>query len=106
MKNILKLTIVSLFFFLIGTNVTLAACTCNNMANSLSQADCTSAIGIAAGCSWKEGTGNSSGAANVDLKNPLGDINSVPKLIGQIIKVALGIVDSLALVMFVYGGFT
>ncbi|MDD5528078.1 MAG: pilin [Patescibacteria group bacterium] len=38
--------------------------------------------------------------------NPAGTINSVPQLIGNIINAALGIVGSLALVMFIYGGFT
>jgi hypothetical protein len=41
------------------------------------------------------------------LTNPLGaNTNNVPKLIGNIINGALGIVGSLALLMFIYGGFT
>jgi len=39
------------------------------------------------------------------LPNPLGTEN-IPELIGRIIKAALGIVGSLALVMFIYGGLT
>lgn len=39
------------------------------------------------------------------LTNPLG-ITSIPELVGRIIKAALGIVGSIALLMFIYGGFT
>ena len=45
----------------------------------------------------------------VTLPNPLGegeDVNKPQVLIGKIINGALGIVGSLALVMFIYGGFT
>jgi hypothetical protein len=38
------------------------------------------------------------------LNNPLGSINSPQALIGKIITSVLGIVGSLALLMFVYGG--
>ncbi|WKZ25091.1 MAG: pilin [Patescibacteria group bacterium] len=47
---------------------------------------------------------NNTSKSTVSLPNPLG-ITSVPVLIGRIIKGALGIVGSLALLMFVYGGF-
>jgi hypothetical protein len=40
------------------------------------------------------------------ITNPLGDIDTPQKLIGKIINSALGIVGSIALVMFIYGGFT
>jgi hypothetical protein len=39
------------------------------------------------------------------LNNPLG-VNSVPQLIGNIIKALFGIVGSIALLMFIWGGFT
>ncbi len=42
----------------------------------------------------------------VKIVNPLGSIDSPQKLIGQIINAVLGIIGSLALVMFIYGGFT
>jgi hypothetical protein len=50
-------------------------------------------------------------AGNTDkaivLTNPLGDQNMKPQaLIGNIINGVLGIVGSLALLMFIYGGFT
>jgi hypothetical protein len=38
--------------------------------------------------------------------NPKGSVQNVPQLIGKIINALLGIVGSLALIMFIYGGFT
>lgn len=47
------------------------------------------------------------GTDPVSLTNPLGEgKTSIPELIGRIINGVLGIVGSLALVMFIYGGFT
>lgn len=41
------------------------------------------------------------------LENPLGEgITSVPQLIGNVVKAILSIVGALALLMFVFGGFT
>lgn len=41
------------------------------------------------------------------LKNPLGDSNNDPRvIIGNIIRAALGLVGSLALAVFIYGGIT
>jgi hypothetical protein len=65
-------------------------------------AACTAANGV-----W-QAEGGSAGAP-VTIPNPLtGDNTSVPisVLIGRIINGALGFVGSLALVMFIYGGFT
>lgn len=45
-------------------------------------------------------------AGTVKLDNPLGGINTAQDLIGQIINAVLGVVGSLALLMFVYGGLT
>ena len=43
----------------------------------------------------------------VSLTNPLGDNNPTPQaLIGRIINAVLSIVGSIALAMFIYGGFT
>jgi len=45
--------------------------------------------------------------APVTIKNPLGDTIKTPQqFIGKIISAALGIVGSIALAMFIYGGFT
>ncbi len=40
------------------------------------------------------------------LQNPLGAIDTPTKLIGKVLNSVFGIVGSLALVMFVYGGLT
>jgi hypothetical protein len=40
------------------------------------------------------------------ITNPLGDGVTPQQLIGRIINAALGIVGSIALLMFIYGGFT
>jgi hypothetical protein len=58
------------------------------------------------GNSAMSGGGNVSGGSATSLSNPLGSTNTVPKLIGNIINGALGVVGSLALLMFIYGGFT
>lgn len=44
-------------------------------------------------------------AGPTNLTNPL-SVSSVPQLIGNIINGVLGVVGSLALLMFIYGGFT
>lgn len=47
------------------------------------------------------------GSDSVSLTNPLGTPGpDIPTLIGQVINAALGVVGSIALVMFIYGGFT
>lgn len=45
------------------------------------------------------------GSKPVDIDNPLGKIDTPQKLIGQIINSILGLVGSVALVMFIWGGF-
>lgn len=40
------------------------------------------------------------------LQNPLGSINTPAELIGRVLNAGFGVVGSLALVMFVYGGIT
>ncbi len=44
-------------------------------------------------------------AGSTNLTNPLG-VTTVPSLIAKVINGVLGVVGSLALLMFVYGGFT
>lgn len=44
-------------------------------------------------------------ALDLTLKNPIGETDP-KKLIGKIIATLLGLVGTLALVMFIYGGFT
>ena len=51
--------------------------------------------------------GGSHGGGQVTLENPLGPGNTDPNiLIGKVIEAILGVVGSLALLMFIYGGFT
>ena len=53
-------------------------------------------------------SGQTSKDGTVELCNPLGDKTdtSIPTLLGKIINSVLGIIGSLALVMFIYGGAT
>ena len=52
------------------------------------------------------GTGGSGQSDPVSLTNPLGTDITPQALIGRIINAVLGIVGSIALAMFIYGGFT
>ncbi len=45
-------------------------------------------------------------SAKVSLQNPLGNNVTIPTLIGRIINAVLGLVGSIALLMFIYGGIT
>ena len=49
--------------------------------------------------------GVSGGTQPVNLENPLGE-KDIRKIIGRVISAALGIVGSLALVIFIFGGVT
>lgn len=57
----------------------------------------------ASGCYWVPSSNNTGGT--VTLNNPI-ETESPQVLIGNIINAVLGISGSLALVMFIYGGFT
>lgn len=50
-------------------------------------------------------TQNSGGSSVVTLNNPL-PTDNIPQIIGKVINAALGIVGSLALLMFIFGGIT
>lgn len=53
------------------------------------------------------GTGqNANTGSNLSLTNPLGNDVTVNSLVGRVINSIMGIVGSLALLMFVYGGLT
>ena len=112
MKTFLKIFAFVLFAQVIGY-YSLAVCNCGVQSAPLN-ATCATCIAAGAGCSWDNsrtcpadaGTGSTASANSVQLTNPLGNVTSVPALIGTIINVALGVVGSLALVMFIYGGFT
>lgn len=54
-----------------------------------------------------EGCPTDAPAGSICLENPLGkEMNSPQLLIGRVINAVLGIVGSIALVMFIYGGLT
>lgn len=44
--------------------------------------------------------------SSINLPNPLPGVTTIPGLIGRVISAVLAIVGSLALAMFIYGGFT
>ena len=50
--------------------------------------------------------GGYTGADGVSLSNPLGPNTTPNSIIGRVINAVLGIIGSLALLMFVYGGIT
>ena len=54
-------------------------------------------------CKPSANAGGGSGGGT-QLKNPLGT-TSVPEIIGKVVRTALGVVGSLALILFIYGGF-
>jgi len=49
---------------------------------------------------------NGSNGASTPLPNPLGNVTTPQSLVGNIINYVLGVVGSIALIMFIYGGFT
>lgn len=67
----------------------------------------TVVLAQSAGSNTTGGTGGNGGgtATNITLDNPLGNVNTPQKLIGQIINSVLGLVGSIALLMFIWGGF-
>jgi len=82
----------------------MAGCSCSGHSVAVDQAACIKLSYDKTGCIWTEDPAPQS--QGVTLENPLGRISTPQALIGQIINAALGIVGSLALAMFIYGGFT
>jgi hypothetical protein len=114
MKKILFLSAVFIFSQIITTNLAFAAnyCFCNGDEQAGSKDYCCTRPDSES-CVWNEPgnpcngeSGFTNGGGEVNLTNPLPGVTSVPILIGKIISAALGIVGSLALLMFIYGGFT
>ncbi len=109
---ILICTLTFSFFLLINVNFVYAKnrCECQNKVIYTVNCDncpstCTSnaSYGVFVSCS----AGGASSGGPVKLENPLGKGQDNPSvLIGKVINAVLGIVGSLALVMFIYGGFT
>jgi hypothetical protein len=114
MKKIFIFGAVFIFFQIIMPQFALAEdyyCYCGNVQNTYEKDICCNRPDPE-GCVWTKpndpclgGFTNTDGG-EVNLTNPLPGVTSVPILIGKVISAALGIVGSLALLMFIYGGFT
>ncbi len=73
---------------------------------------CTSVPGgVEITCQRNEDTADTGTSASTaeplaarELPNPLGDITSIPQVIGRVVNMFTGIAGSIALLMFVYGG--
>lgn len=85
-------------------NIAQAKCTCGGTDKSYDETTCK-AKQSSEGCSWTADAGSSVPAGQgVNLNNPI-RVNSPQQLIGQVINAVLGIVGSIALLMFIWGGF-
>lgn len=80
-------------------------------ADCIRTSDCVEGLECGAGgiCSRPQqapagGAGNQSPAVQ-QLTNPLGEGADIPEIIARVIKAVLGMVGSIGLLMFVYGGF-
>jgi hypothetical protein len=114
LKNLMKtfFKVLSLILFAqMFAGLALAVCDCSGTAIPIKPwpATCGPCIEEPA-CTWDGAkicpAEITSGGGTVELTNPLGDKDlTVPQLINRVINVALGIVGSLALIMFIYGGF-
>lgn len=100
--------LVFVIFFLFGifafSGQSLAAYKCSGgpQCTPTNQAACVAI----SGCSWvSDANNNNSSSCTTCLPNPLG-VTSVNALIGKVINAVLGVVGSLALLMFIYGGLT
>lgn len=60
-------------------------------------------VGTQQGASNDPGTGTGN---TPSIQNPLGNVGDPRVLVGKIISAALGVVGSISLVIFLYGGFT
>ncbi|MCP4652494.1 MAG: hypothetical protein GY858_03805, partial [Candidatus Omnitrophica bacterium] len=91
-----------LFIWIIFLNLNIAYADCRGTANPTctgrTETNCTSP------CEWFDDEG--SGDRAVSLDNPLSGTTDINVLIGKVINAVLGVVGSLALVMFIFGGFT
>jgi hypothetical protein len=106
-KNIIFVAIFLFLFFPLATQASQFNCYNGAVltAGPMSYTQCESTC-LSAGYRCVEIT-NSSEAGPVNLENPAPGLGNDPnKLIGYVINAILGLVGSLALVMFIYGGLT
>jgi len=102
MKKIFILFLTFIFLFIFNIAATKADCVCSSgqilKSGTVSIEECTA---LQKSCSTTSGT--------VSLPNPLGTGTAktdIPTLLGTVINSVLGVIGSLALVMFIYGGIT
>jgi hypothetical protein len=111
MKKTIGLIIFSVIFLFFSINQTNADCTCATSAGGKTTVPCDSCTPnpCPSGNTCSVNSPSPKSDSTVSLKNPLTndekpiDINTI---IGKAISGLLGIVGSIALVMFIYGGFT
>lgn len=93
----------SLSIFLFSVSSASATCICDGREALADSCE----ICVGQDCEWNGRTTCGSGSGEtVSLSNPLGDNVTPQILIGRVINAVLGIVGSLALLMFIYGGLT
>jgi len=119
MKNFFAIILISIIFIFNATGIVLAKqfkCECTsaaqdkildvqdiNVCNSQCQEYCLSNGGLKK-CTEIINAQNSGNQQNASLDNPIG-ADSVSGVIGKIIKIFLGIIGTISLIMFIYGGF-
>ncbi|MFA6306501.1 MAG: pilin [Patescibacteria group bacterium] len=104
MKKLLLIFLFIAVSLFIG-NFVLAGCICNGNPTSDTETACGDRL-ASDFCIWRE-TESGGSAGPVSLPNPLGEGKTdIPTLLGKIVSSVLGVVGSLALVMFIYGGIT
>ena len=82
----------------------LAACPAGQEAigtNDDGTEQCGPASGAGAG-----GTTGGGGGSRSELTNPLGTVTDISTIVGNVLRAGFGILGSIALLMFIYGGFT
>lgn len=115
-KLVFLLTISAAFFLYSSEAKAQCVCNCNDPVPTITtRSDISECMAYCSGitgagtptCPPITGTGQAQGGSDpTQLPNPLGSVGTPQVFIGKIIKAALGVVGSLALVMFIYGGFT
>lgn len=113
MKKILLLSIFSLFIFLGSVQMTAAAdsytCQCKNGAQSKETScancadKCSKAGSSQASCNKVAAAAATSASGGTSIPNPLGTTN-INIVISRIISYVLGLIGTVSLLLFIYGG--
>ncbi len=102
LQKSLGLLVIGLSFFIIADNALAAATICPDPGAPSFADESSCNVACTAACIEPSSTTSSSGGT-VKLDNPL-NTNDPRVIIGNVIKVSLGLVGSLALLLFIYGG--